>query len=682
MKHIYLIALLLVATLSYCQLPNDDCNTATDAGQLTGTQLFTAYNGAQYDTCLQISNAGATTSYPYLYTTATCGNNPATGINTDVWMKFVTYTTFGITGLLPQGATTLDTVSITFWKGADCSALQAIARLTYPLGTPGYFYDTIWANSADTIDTFYLQISGLNVTDTGSVYLCITGIAPNTGSGGGCYPANATNDTICSTYRITTTNALTNNNGTATITMLGGNVPFSYLWGDGNTDSARTDLAGGIYLVTITDVNGCAETDSIAVYGRCSSNITESHNSIGLYTFATAGNPADEYVWIVDSDTIQQNLLAGSFSYRFDTAGIHTICLIKTNHTTPCISDTCIEVFVENTHYVPLLDSINIWHYTGNVMPVLTSTPINSRSGDCTPGNNWWMTLNKEFTGHDTVINTKTYKQLLTQINQWPVEYCTLGYLREVIDSGKIYFLPADTTQEILLYNFGMNKGDTIFLHFENNGLYTSGLYRLDSISPFTIEHAISPRRQFILNSITNPVTPDDKLTWIEGVGNIFELVYPYADFYNIGGLFWCQDFNSRISSQILTCYEHNKLEFYNGCTLSRALSGWCFSYIDTCNYYNICGGIEDLSAVAALDVYPNPTLNNVTVKLTVKQSAVFAVRVLDIQGQYVSGITQLGRLNEGEHQTEIPLTGLPAGMYFIECCTGEGKIYERVVKQ
>jgi hypothetical protein len=679
------MTLLLVATISYCQLPNDDCHTATDAGILTGTQLFTAYTGAQYDTCLQISNAGATTSYPYLYTTATCGNNPATGINTDVWMKFVTYTTFGITGLLPQGETALDTVSITFWKGADCSALQAIARLTYPLGTPGYFYDTIWANSADTIDTFYLQISGLNVTDTGSVYLCITGIAPNTGGGGGCYPANAINDTICSTYRITTTNALTNNNGTASITMLGGNAPFSYLWGDGNTDSARTSLAGGIYRVTITDVNGCAEKDSIAIYGRCSSTLYERHNSIGLYTFATAGNPADEYVWVVDSDTIQQDTLGGSLSYRFDTAGIHTICLATTNHTTLCVTDTCIQVFVENTRYVPLLDSINIWHYTGNGTPVLPSTPTNSRSNDCTPGNSWGWRASKEYTGPDTIINAKTYKPIITQKNQWPIEYCTFGYLREVIDSGKIYFLPADTTQEILLYNFGMNKGDTIFLHFENNELYASGLYRLDSISPFTIEHAISPRRQFFLNSIANPVTPYNRFLWIEGVGNLFELVYPYAYFNNyMGGLFWCQDYNSGILPQILTCYEHNKLEFYNACALNIALniSSWCFNYTDTCNYYNICGGIEDLSDVAAVDVYPNPTHNNVTLKLTVKQSSVFAVRVMDIHGRYISGITQLGHLNEGEHQTEIPLTGLPSGMYFIECSTGEGRIYERVIKQ
>lgn len=681
MKHIYLMALLLVATLSYCQLPNDDCHTATDAGLLTGAQLFTAYNGAQYDTCLQISNAGATTSYPYLYTTATCGNNTTTGINTDVWMKFVTYTTFGITGLLPQGATTLDTVSITFWKGADCSALQAIARLTYPLGTPGYFYDTIWANSADTIDTFYLQISGLNVTDTGSVYLCITGIAPNTGSGGGCYPANAVNDTICSTYRITTTNALTNNNGTATITMLGGNGPFTYLWGDGNTDSIRNNLDGGVYLVAITDVNGCAEREFISIYSYCPAQVSIIHNSFGNYTFTASTNTLNtvHYTWIIDNDTIVQDSTVSIVYYRFDTAGTYSVCLSIKNDVSLCAYDTCLSLTAQNLSYLPLLDSINIWHYTSNIVPVIPEEPpVETRSNSCDPTSNWSWYNNKEFTAGDTSINGLNYKRLLySDINN----DCLRGFIREETEKGRVYYRPDGDSIEMLMYDFGMAEGDTIGIPSDPRGNPSlTRIYRLDSIRPFIAGHTVSMRRQFYLKAVTQPNS--QPVRWVEGIGTLYELLYPYINNVN-GGLYSCPEYWNINAPQILTCYEHENLDYYAACALQQVMAYHsCFNYIDTCSYYTICGGIEDLSTVAALDVYPNPTLNNVTIKLTVKQSAVFAVRVIDIQGQYVSGITQLGRLTEGEHQTEIPLTGLPAGMYFIECSTGEGKIYERVAKQ
>ncbi|HRG89034.1 MAG TPA: T9SS type A sorting domain-containing protein [Chitinophagales bacterium] len=684
MKHVYLIALLLATIVCYGQAPNDDCQTATDIGTMDGTTSFIAPNSVLYDTCILISNTGATTSYPYLFTTATCGSYHANGVSTDVWIKFVSYNMFSITGL-PLFNIPFDSVSITFWRGSDCANMQAIANLVYPLDSANqYFYDTIRSNSTAITDTFYAQISGLQPADTGSVYLCITGLGVDTVTGGSCYPVNATNDTICSTYSITKTDATNGNNGSISIAMLGGNAPFTFLWADGNTDSTRSNLAGGVYNVTIADVNGCTETDSAIVYSHCNSNITVSHNSIGLYAFATTGNPAhdEHYVWIVDADTITADSTGNTLSYRFDTTGIHTICLIKTNHTTLCVSDTCIQVNVENTRYVPMLDSINIWHYTGNLIPVIPSPPINSRSPDCIPSNWFWL-VDDEFTGHDTVINANIYKPIMVQQTGWPFEYCILGYLREVIDSGKIYFLRADSTQEILLYNFGMNKGDTIFLHFETNNLYSSGLYRLDSIGPFTIEHSSSPRRRFFLNSITNPVTPYYQFNWIEGVGNMFELLYPYLQFSNFfAGLFNCQEYNSGFSPQILICYEHDKLEYYNACALNQALLGNCIQYVDTCNYYNICTDINEISSIAQLNIYPNPTTDNVTLKITVKQSSVFSLRVMDIHGRYVSGTTHLGRLNEGEHQTEIPLTGLPAGVYFIECNTGEGRVYERIVKQ
>ncbi|PCJ82150.1 MAG: hypothetical protein COA57_13475 [Flavobacteriales bacterium] len=55
------------------------------------------------------------------------------------------------------------------------------------------------------------------------------------------------------------------NDGTATTSISGGQTPFSYLWSDGQTDSAATGLSTGTYYVTVTDGSSCTVVDSAIV---------------------------------------------------------------------------------------------------------------------------------------------------------------------------------------------------------------------------------------------------------------------------------------------------------------------------------------------------------------------------------------------------------------------------------
>ena len=76
---------------------------------------------------------------------------------------------------------------------------------------------------------------------------------------------NCTDDTTFTIYvsNLTANSFSTNetctddNDGTAYITYSGGVGNVTYLWDDGNTDSARTDLQAGTYCVTISDEGGC-----------------------------------------------------------------------------------------------------------------------------------------------------------------------------------------------------------------------------------------------------------------------------------------------------------------------------------------------------------------------------------------------------------------------------------------
>ncbi len=54
-------------------------------------------------------------------------------------------------------------------------------------------------------------------------------------------------------------------NGTITSTISGGMMPYIYAWSNGSTTTALSDLASGVYDLTITDDTGCMQTASAVI---------------------------------------------------------------------------------------------------------------------------------------------------------------------------------------------------------------------------------------------------------------------------------------------------------------------------------------------------------------------------------------------------------------------------------
>jgi hypothetical protein len=55
------------------------------------------------------------------------------------------------------------------------------------------------------------------------------------------------------------------NNGSATVSVSGGTVPYSYIWTGGQSSVSATGLSAGSYTVTVTDANNCSETASVTI---------------------------------------------------------------------------------------------------------------------------------------------------------------------------------------------------------------------------------------------------------------------------------------------------------------------------------------------------------------------------------------------------------------------------------
>src|SRR6185436_15839613 len=140
--------------------------------------------------------------------------------------------------------------------------------------------------------------------------------------------------------------------------------------------------------------------------------------------------------------------------------------------------------------------------------------------------------------------------------------------------------------------------------------------YRLDSVTTFTIK--AGQRRAFHLNC--NACTNSHTLTWLESVGNLGDLVYPYSINAQGPPNFWsCISFPDAFShdfDHFLTCFDHAEKVYFDSCIYSAAMSDPCFLVEDSCSYHGICGAVEDHQRNNRLHVFPNPAEDQVTISI------------------------------------------------------------------
>jgi len=128
----------------------------------------------------------------------------------------------------------------------------------------GSIYVTV---TGGTLDYEYLWSGGVY---TYNLYLVGAGTYTLTVTDANNCSATVTN-TITAPSQLTLSSAITNpgggvSTGSITTTVSGGVAGYSYLWSDSATTSSLSNLGPGIYIVTVTDQNGCtiSESDTIA----------------------------------------------------------------------------------------------------------------------------------------------------------------------------------------------------------------------------------------------------------------------------------------------------------------------------------------------------------------------------------------------------------------------------------
>ena len=141
----------------------------------------------------------------------------------------------------------------------------------------GSYSQRVWTTSVPASN----GSSSVNVTSS-NTYLWSNGATSEdiTGLAAGTYTVTATTNTGCTATLSATINAPSalllsgtvfdvscfgGSNGSIDLTVSGGQAPYTFLWNDAVINEDRSAIMAGTYMVTVTDANGCFDTDSFVV---------------------------------------------------------------------------------------------------------------------------------------------------------------------------------------------------------------------------------------------------------------------------------------------------------------------------------------------------------------------------------------------------------------------------------
>lgn len=147
--------------------------------------------------------------------------------------------------------------------GSSCNGNNGTCYVEIGTGFTGVLDFILTKNNSPVIQY-------IDVTDTATTFNNLSS---------GSYQLQVRDELNCSIYRnfsilpsavldfslFTTNCGETSSGGTATVNVLSGTPPFTYLWSNLQTTPTIVNLTGGTYSVKVTDASGCTKTRSVIV---------------------------------------------------------------------------------------------------------------------------------------------------------------------------------------------------------------------------------------------------------------------------------------------------------------------------------------------------------------------------------------------------------------------------------
>ncbi|MDB4438789.1 SpaA isopeptide-forming pilin-related protein [bacterium] len=204
---------------------------------------------------------------------------------------------------------------------AACNLAGGTASVSASGGLGGYTY--LWSNAATTSQIINIVAGTYSVTVTDS-YGCsaVNSVVVNAAAAPTCTASSS--PATCGV-----------NNGTATVTAVGGSGGYSYAWNTAGNTATITNVLPGTYTVVVTDSNGCTATCTVDVGmilpTECEAVVSNTicGESNGTATVIASGGVGNySYAWSnAETTSVISNLSAGTYSVTVtDGNGCSSVC--------------------------------------------------------------------------------------------------------------------------------------------------------------------------------------------------------------------------------------------------------------------------------------------------------------------------------------------------------------------
>jgi hypothetical protein len=295
--------------------------------------------------------------------------------------------------------------------------------------------------------------------------------------------------------------------------------------------------------------------------------------------------------------------------------------LIKTNTMKKAIIVVLFTLITGMTYsqdYYPLVVEDNTW----NVMAV----------GLFPYWDTAFSTVTYKLSG-DTVINSLTYKKMLSSWEEIPVNWNLYGFMRED-DNRQVWLKTEFVTQEFLMYDFLAEQGDTVTV-----GLQTPVNLIVDSITSVTVSG--TERYKFWLSGIEYTGYHE---TWIEGIGSD-------------KGIVWSGSAGLTGGYYVLLCMSNNGEQIYMN-------PDYNFCYINTVSI--------DENIGESIQIYPIPATNSLKFN-NINNLDIISISIIDFSGRVIRDFEA--------NSSVVDISTLNSGIYFLRIKTENGEILKKVVK-
>jgi len=341
--------------------------------------------------------------------------------------------------------------------------------------------------------------------------------------------------------------------------------------------------------------------------------------------------------------------------------------------------------FTDNSYFGP-----NTWSWTFTGGTPATSSAQNPTITYSTPGTYAVSLTSGDGTGTDTE-NKTAYITVLPSQGNLPVQEGFESYTN-LASSGNIWSVVNDAGNQWDIFN-GAGFTGTKCVRINNSGqtagtkdALVSSSYDLSNLSAsdqITLSFRTAFKQKISTNSDNLKVyaSNDCGTSWSvrknltsaqlsSGVQS--------AGYIRASSSEWMTTHVTNILSSYFTSGFRLKFEF--------EYQGGNNVYLDNINLYK--GGIADdplsinelQNTISDFNLYPNPTVGDLNVMISIPQAMNFDVSVLDLSGKQLQSHSIQGQ--SGVNNVVLDVNSLSKGMYFIQVTSSNGKITKQFIRQ